>query len=176
MATDDRVVPLHSSYSNTRKIQNELVLKLKYDNRPSLITLFSEKDNEIKNGLSLIGKYLMKNNPSIAFLGMGVDGHIAGIFNKNLSKEFCYDFKNKLEPFRRITISMNVFLKTKNIILYVLGKEKKKMLSSILLKKDHSNFIPAKFLLENNLGEKVIVCDKEAAPNEFPIGESIIYL
>ena len=176
MATDDRVVPLNSSYSNTRKIQDELVLKLKYENRPSLITLFSEKNNDIKNGLSLIGDYLMKNKPSIAFFGMGVDGHVAGVFDKNLSHKFCYDFKNKLEPFRRITISMNVFLKTKNIILYVLGREKKKMLSSILLKKNHNYFIPAKFLLENNLGEKVIICDKEAAPNEFSIGESIIYL
>ena len=176
MATDDRVVPLDSFYSNTSKIKNELVLKLKYKNRPSLINLFSEKNNDIKNGLSLIENYLLKNTPDIAFLGMGIDGHIAGIFDKNLSQKFCYDFKNKVEAHRRITISMNVFIKTKNIILYILGKEKKKMLSSILSKKNHKNFIPAKFLLENNFGKKIIICDKEAAPSEFSIGHSIIYL
>ena len=49
-------------------------------------------------------------------------------------------------------------------------------MSSILLKKTPNYFIPAKFLLENNLGEKVIICDKEAAPKEFSIGETIIYL
>jgi 6-phosphogluconolactonase len=176
MATDDRVVPLTSPYSNTGKIQNKFVSKIEDEYKPSLIKLFSEKNNDIHDDLYKIETLLKLNTPDYAFLGMGADGHIAGIFNKNLSNHYCYDFKNKLEAYRRITISMNVFIKTKNIILYILGKDKKKMLTQILLKKNHNNFIPAKFLLENNLGEKVIICDKETSPNEFSIGESIIYL
>ena len=176
MATDDRVVPFTSSHSNTGKIQYEFVNKIEQKNKPNLIKLYSEQDNEIQYSLPQLEKLLKLNTPDFAFLGMGEDGHIAGIFNKSSPNHYCYDLKNKWEPFRRITISMNVFLKTKNIILYILGKEKNKMLSSILLKKTHNYFIPAKFLLENNLGEKVIICDKEAAPKEFSIGETIIYL
>ena len=176
MATDDRVVSLYSSSSNTRNIKNELVNKIKCGDKPNLVNLYSEKNNDIKKGLFQIENFLISKTPDFAFLGMGSDGHIAGIFNKNLVNNYCYDFKNKSEEFRRITISMKVFIDTNNIILYILGRKKKDMLTSILLKKNHDKFIPAKFLLENNLGKKVIICDEETAPNEFSIGETIINL
>ena len=176
MATDDRVVPFTSTHSNTRKIQYEFVNKIEQKNKPNLFKLYSEQNNEIQYYLSQLEELLKLNTPDFAFLGMGEDGHIAGIFNKYSPNHYCYDFKNKFEPYSRITISMNVFLEIKNIILYVLGKDKKKMLSSLLLKKTQNNYIPAKFLLQNNLGEKIIICDKEAAPNDFSLGESTIYL
>ena len=176
MATDDRVVPLYSSSSNTKNMKNELVNKIKYGVKPNLVNIFPKNNNDIEKGLLQIESFLKLNTPDLTFLGMGSDGHIAGIFNKNSVNNYCYDFKNKSENFRRITISMKFFINTKNIIFYILGRKKKKMLSSILLNNNHDKFIPAKFLLENNLGEKVIICDEETAPNQFSIGETIINL
>ena len=120
--------------------------------------------------------YLYRNIPEIAFLGIGEDGHTAGIFEEKISNDNCYLLKNKMDSFYRITISMNVLIKIPHLIFFVLGSDKKQSLDNILFNKNSEKFVPAKFLLKNGLGEKIILCDKKAAPYEFDLGESIISL
>ncbi len=174
MATDERVVPLNSLDSNTRRIKNNLVDKIKSNTKPTLLNPYAKYNKDIKYGLFELKNILLKTQPKIAILGMGKDGHIAGIFKENHNKKYCYDFKKKRDPYRRMTISLDVFIKTNHIIFYVLGNSKKKMLTNILLKKKEADLSPAKFILKNNKGQKIIICDRGSAPNDFSIGETII--
>ena len=44
----------------------------------------------------------------------------------------------------------------------------------LVANKNCEKFIPASFLLKNGLGEKIILCDRKAAPYDLNSGESII--
>ena len=176
MATDDRVAPLDSVYSNTGMIQKELIDQIETSLKPTLMDVFPENEIDINKALIEIQRKLKNNLPKIAFLGIGSDGHTAGIFKENNSEKFCYDFQNFSEPFKRVTISMDVYLKIPKLVFLVFGLEKKKMLSRILSLEQNDQFIPTKFLLKNGIGSKTIICDKGAAPTGFPIGETKINL
>ena len=102
MATDERIVPMSSSDSNTGMIKRELVDKIKRNQKPELITSFPEYKNNIENALNKISNTLKNKLPDAAFLGMGSDGHTAGIFSVNNKEEYCYCFKNSYEPYQRI--------------------------------------------------------------------------
>ena len=82
MATDDRVVPLDNIYSNTGMIQRELFGRISTSSKPQLIKIFPENGLNTRDALVDI-KWKLKNDfPKIAFLGMGSDGHTAGIFGE----------------------------------------------------------------------------------------------
>ena len=175
MATDDRVFPLDSAYSNTGMIQRKLINQITpKSHQPTLMNIFPENKKNLKKGLKVIESKLKNNLPKIAFLGMGSDGHTAGIFKENNKAEFCYDFQNFPESFKRVTISMNVYLKIPTLVFLIFGLEKKEMLSRILSSEQNERFIPTKFLLKNGIGSKTIICDKAAAPFDFSIGETKI--
>ena len=133
MATDERIIPMSSSDSNT-----------------------------LKNKL-----------PDVAFLGMGSDGHTAGIFSVNSKEEYCYCFKNSYEPYQRITVSMNVLINIPHLIFFITGI-KKKMLTQVLSKSNETDSTPISFLLLNGCGQKTIICDKQSAPSGYSPGETII--
>ena len=71
---------------------------------------------------------------------------------------------------------MKILINIPHLIFFVLGSDKKNILENILFDLDSEEFIPARFLLKNGFGEKIILCDKKAAPNHISIGESIINL
>ena len=125
MATDERIVPMSSSDSNTGMIKRELVDKIKRNQKPELITSFPEYKNNIENALNKISNTLKNKLPDVAFLGMGSDGHTAGIFSVNSKEEYCYCFKNSYEPYQRITVSMNVLINIPHLIFFITGIKKK---------------------------------------------------
>jgi len=174
MSTDERVVSLSSSNSNTGMIKRELVDRITNKNKPRLIRLYPKNKDDIENKLNLLEEYLYKNVPEIAFLGIGQDGHTAGIFEEQTTKNNCYLVKNLSDPFYRITISMNVLTRIPHLIFFVLGSNKKNSLEKILFDKNSKRFLPARFLLKNGLGKKIILCDQKAAPSAVDLGESII--
>ncbi len=176
MASDERVVSLSSTNSNTGMIKRELVDRIINNSKPSLIGLYPKNKDEIENKLKLLDYYLSKNIPEIAFLGIGEDGHTAGIFEEKTSKNNCYSLKNLNDPYYRITISMNLLIKIPYLIFFVLGSNKKKSLEKILFNKNNDFFLPARFLLKNGSGKKIILCDRKAAPSSVDLGESIINL
>ena len=174
MATDERIVSLSSNYSNTGMIKRELINQITRKHRPHLIELYPQRKDEIKNQLELLEEYISNNIPEIAFLGIGKDGHTAGIFEQKTVKSNFYTLKNLVDPFYRITISMDALIKIPYLIFFVLGPNKKDSLKKILLHNNSKKFLPAKFLIKNGLGEKIIFCDRQAAPSLFNIGESRI--
>ena len=174
MATDERIVPICSSDSNTGMIKRELVDKIKRNQKPELITPFPENNDEIENFLIEISNTLNNNFPNAAFLGMGSDGHTAGIFSENSKEEYCYCFKNCYEPYQRITVSMFVLINIPHLIFFITGIEKRKMLTQVLSKSKKTDFSPISFLLLNGGGQKTIICDHQSAPRGYPPGETII--
>ena len=176
MSTDERIVSLSSPNSNTGMIKRELVDRIVNKNKPKLIRLYPQNKDDIENKLKLLEKYFYNNIPKIAFLGIGEDGHTAGIFKEKMIKNNCYLLKNITEPYDRITLSMNLLISIPHLIFFVLGSNKRKPLKKILFNKDNKRFLPARFLLKNGLGKKIILCDRKAAPSSFDLGESIIRL
>ena len=176
LASDERIVPLHSNDSNTGMIQRELLDRINNKVKPNLIKLYPINKNQIENKLKLLEEYLYNNCPRIAFLGIGRDGHTAGVFSRTNIENNCYLLKNKMDSFYRITISMNQLINIPVIIFFVLGFEKKESLENILFNKNNKKFVPARYLLKNAIGDKLILCDKKAAPHDFDIGESFIDL
>ena len=69
---------------------------------------------------------------------------------------------------------MNLLTRIPYLIFFVLGSNKKKSLGKILFNKNNKIFLPVRFLLKNGLGEKIILCDRKAAPSGVDLGESII--
>ena len=84
--------------------------------------------------------------------------------------------KNLKEPFNRITISMHMLIRIPHLIFFVLGSNKKVILEKIISDKNNKRYLPARFLLKNGLGKKIILCDRKAAPSRINLGESIISL
>ena len=155
-------------------IQRKLLDKIQSESKPKLNKIYPQNTNSINESLVFIKQYLDRNSPSIALLGIGKDGHTAGIFQKKNTSSYCYLLKNRMDPYFRITISMDYLLRIPHIIFFVFGSEKKEILGNILSKNSNKRFIATKYLIKNGLGEKSIFCDKEAAPDRFKIGESII--
>ena len=176
IASDERVVSLSSNNSNMGMIQRELLDHITEEEKPKLIKLYPLLNDDIENGLILLEKYLFNNCPEIAFLGIGKDGHTAGIFTRRNTTNNCYLLKNRMDSFYRITISMNQLMNIPTLIFFVLGLEKKESLKNILFNNDSKKFVPARFLLKNGIGDKLILCDKKAAPHGFDTGESFISL
>lgn len=176
LASDDRVVSLSSNNSNTGMIQRELIDQINKKNKPRLIKLYPTKNDDINNGLKSLENYLSKSNPEVAYLGIGRDGHTAGIFKAKKTTKYCYLLKNRIDPYYRVTISMNVLTKIPHLIFFVLGSEKKSFIENILNNKKSKKFEAARFLLINGSGEKTILCDKKAVPNDIGVGELIISL
>jgi len=125
MATDERIVPMSSSDSNTGMIKRELVDRIKRNQKPELIAPFPQYNDNIKNALNEISNTLKNKFPDAAFLGMGSDGHTAGIFSENSEEEYCYCFKNSYEPYQRIRVSMNVLINIPHLIFFITGNKKK---------------------------------------------------
>ena len=171
MATDERVMPIHTLKSNTGLIKKELVDQIKSDPKPKLLNPYPEYDTNIENAMTDINHILKSKLPDIAILGMGSDGHTAGISKVEHKTNFSYYFKNPEDAFSRVAISMKTFLKIPQLVFLVLGKEKREMLTKVISNLSSKNNVPMKYLLRNGMGVKTIICDTDAAPIGYNVGE-----
>ena len=103
---------------------------------------FDIKNENLKNKNNLLNKVKLNfskipNNISLAFLGVGEDGHIASIFQDNIiycKKEPFFISKNLSEEFYRLSFTFDYLKKIDQIIFVLFGKKKK-----ILIKKINKN-------------------------------------
>lgn len=90
----------------------------------------------------------------IATLGMGPDGHTAGIFPETDKKRFIdlfqsdpwvvgYNAKNKHKYPERVTSTLTFFKQINEGIAFVCGQEKKQKLDELLANKTEVNLLPA---------------------------------
>ena len=96
----------------------------------------------------------------IATMGIGEDGHTAGIMSGMAEEEFGelfendkvyvvgYDTEKKGEDRNRVTVTFPFLRLINHTVVYVLGREKEKALSSVLLKKGNLYNTPARIIRE----------------------------
>ena len=180
ISADERIVELSSKFSNTGMIQKELIDNIIALEKPFLIKDYPQDNNEINSKLNQLS-YNISNNfrPKVAFLGIGADGHTAGLFNikdeeyENLSIENnkFNVIKRQSDYFYRVSISMRFLLNIPNLVFFVTGKKKQSILTKILKSKKATTDIeyPVEFLLRNGIGKKTIICDHLAAPSNYSL-------
>jgi len=66
---------------------------------------------------------------------------------------------------------MKVLCSIPNLVLFVTGKEKRPILTKVLSNEDTSTIFPVSYLLKYGKGQKTIICDRFAAPSNFPMGK-----
>jgi 6-phosphogluconolactonase/glucosamine-6-phosphate isomerase/deaminase len=136
--SDERLVYKKKKLVNLFNIKN-IFLK---EGRKLPNFFFDIKNENLKNKNNLLNKVKLNfskipNNISLAFLGVGEDGHIASIFQDNIiycKKEPFFISKNLSEEFYRLSFTFDYLKKIDQIIFVLFGKKKK-----ILIKKINKN-------------------------------------
>lgn len=126
--TDERITNLYNE-TNQKKINNSIP-NFDFQNFFYKNKIFDKKK------INILNKKNFKNY--IVLCSLGDDGHLASIFQNNLSfKNYIYT-KSRFHKFNRISISSKIFKKSKLTILFALGKKKIKRLKLILDKRKTS--------------------------------------
>ena len=148
---DERYVKETSNNSNIKMCNNYLLNKIKISNKQ--IYKISTNKRSIKENASLYEKRIKKYflNKKIAFdlilLGIGNDGHIASLFNKNINKKTNKNVSFvRRKDFSRITLTLKCLNNARSLFLWAPGKSN--IIKKILL--DDKFKYPASFLKKNN--------------------------
>lgn len=117
-----------------------------------------------------VSKLLLTYKNKAAILGVGVDGHIAGLpvgtQNLKLKRQKKNDLVNSFSNFsgefpKRITLTFNALSKFNNLIVLVFGQEKQKALNQ-MFKKGKTEKIPARFLIKKEIiGRVILITDQK---------------
>ena len=171
LLSDERWVDEKSDYSNIRMVRENLIDQIKTKQKPTLISFHSDKFNIQNSNFSLtkIAKELSRNGyPCLCILGMGSDGHTAGLFpgnkdiiNKN-KEEFIFTQK-KDELFPRISLTYNYLMKSNRLMFLISGEEKSSALRDCLEGRYDPVKYPIQYILFNYEKPIHIICDKSAA-------------
>ena len=161
--TDERIVSFNSNKSNQQFLINFFLNKL--NNKISHQFFLKNNDMSHKKILIEANKNRKNNVPDTALIGVGLDGHIASIFEdskKIKSIGYFSIIKKSDENFYRVSHSMKSLLKIKNTILVFRGKEKSKLFYSKIfsLKKSntrHKNLKIVKNFIKSYKGNLVIL-------------------
>ena len=159
--SDERLVNVNNSKSNFRQINELFLNKLSLNKRPRLFPEMNKFKTLHKNKiLSCLNKKYGKLPPiSIAFLGIGVDGHIASIFKEdmfNLNSAPFFLTKRKEEKFSRLSISKNYLCSAKKIVFFLIGEKKQKLLRMIGKNKID---LPVNEIIKNAKGKVLVLTD-----------------
>ena len=126
-----------------------------------------EKYN-ISNKLFLLKKIRKEFNKkktkiNLAFLGVGVDGHIASIFDNNIVnavKEPFFLSKNKHEKFQRISFTFDYLKEVDQIIFVITGSDKKYLIENLKKNNYSKNIVFFNFLKKTNSKIKIFYAKK----------------
>ena len=151
--SDERYVSKKSRFSNINICKKNLLDKINISKKQ--IYSISTNHRSVKKDSEIYEKKIKKyfNNKSASFdlslIGMGNDGHVAGLFLKNIkikSKNNVGFVKRK--DFTRIGLTLNCINKSRAIFLWAPNKEKLKIIKKILSDKKFK--YPASFLKKEN--------------------------
>jgi len=151
--SDERYVSEKSSSSNKNICKKNLLSKINILKKQ--IYFISTNNKSVKKDSELYEKKILKyfNNKKIIFdlslIGMGNDGHIAGLFKKNVNiktnKNVCFI---KKKDFTRIGLTLKCINSSKDIFLWTPTKKKLNIVNKILL--DKKLKYPVSFLKKKN--------------------------
>ena len=162
--SDERIVSEKSAYSNTANIKYDFINKFQKEKRPNFI-FPSIKNINISNR-KICREFRDKLNflPTLAFIGVGEDGHLASIFNSDIKIQYSETpfliCKKKNEKFRRISIDMDYLINIPKIVLIILDKKKYKILNDILNYKTIDSKAPIFQLLTKSRKDIFILYNK----------------
>ena len=151
--SDERYVSKKSIFSNINICKKNLLDKINISKKQ--IYSISTNHRSVKKDSEIYEKKIKKyfNNKSASFdlslIGMGNDGHVAGLFLKNIkikSKNNVGFVKRK--DFTRIGLTLKCINKSRAIFLWAPNKEKLKIIKKILSDKKFK--YPASFLKKEN--------------------------
>jgi 6-phosphogluconolactonase/glucosamine-6-phosphate isomerase/deaminase len=163
--SDERIVNKKSIYSNILMIKNELINKINKEKKPNFI--YPSITNAKVTNKKLCSAYnnKIKILPTLAFLGVGHDGHIASIFysNSNIqySKAPFLICKKKDEKFKRISVDMEFLINIPKLIIIILDKNKHSILKHILNYKKQVSNLPILHLLNKSKGHIYVLYNKK---------------
>ncbi len=171
--TDERCVPPTNSDSNYGMTKQYLIDKIQIPGK-NIYRIEGENDplKEAERYSSVIKNIIPERNKLPSFdlimLGMGNDGHTASIFPDQLhlirSEKICDTAVHPLTFQKRITLTGTIINNSSNIIFYVTGKKKSKIVADIFSNSDKSISYPAAYIKPVN-GKLSWYLDKEAALN-----------
>jgi len=171
--TDERCVQPTDSDSNYRMTKQYLFDKIQIPSKN--IYRIQGENNPLKEAerySSVIKNIIPERNnlPSfdLTMLGMGSDGHTASIFPDQLrlikSEKFCETAIHPLTFQKRITLTGTIINNSSQIVFFVTGENKSKIVSDILNNSQNSNSFPAAYIKPIN-GKLNWYLDKDAALN-----------
>ena len=151
--SDERYVNENSKFSNKNLCKENLLNKINISKNQ--LYLISTDNNSVEKDTILyekkIHKYFQKKKAifDLSLIGMGNDGHIAGLFKKNILNKTNKNvsFVRK-KDFTRIGLTLKCINRSKNIFLWTPTKNKIKIVNKILL--DNKMKYPASFLKKKN--------------------------
>ena len=151
--SDERYVNKKSKFSNKNTCKKNLLDKINISKNQ--LYLVSTNNQSVKKDCFLYEKKIKKyfNNKKVIFdlslIGMGNDGHIAGLFKKNIINKTNnnVDFVKK-KDFIRIGLTLKCINRSKDIFLWAPTKKKIKIVNKILSDKKFK--YPASFLKKKN--------------------------
>ena len=151
--SDERYVSKKSKFSNINICKKNLLNKINISKQQVYAVSTNHKsfkrDSEIYE--QKIKKYFKNKKVvfDISLIGVGSDGHIAGLFKENVinkSKNIVGFIKRK--DFTRIGLTLNCINNSKIILLWAPNKKKIQIVNRILLDKNFK--YPASYLREKN--------------------------
>lgn len=163
---DERLVPINSKESNFKLVKKTLIWGLaKKGILPQKnIHPFIPNKNKSDFGISSYKEELNKHGGiyDITLLSSGEDGHIAALYPahhsiKDESEYYIIMHDSPKPPKNRMTMSKNLLLKSKVVILLFLGETKREAYTKFLDKSININSCPAK--LVNSIKDSYILAD-----------------
>lgn len=165
--SDERAVPLDDKESNYRMAMESGFQKLNLKKThifPMVDTLDLEKD--AKNYQTLIEKVVPDGQFDLMMLGMGDDGHTASLFpfTTGLSEKKRWVIVNHIKEKQcdRLTLTYPIINRAKEIVIYVLGPSKAKMLKDIFFSEKNINKFPIQEIGTESQ-KALFILDKDSA-------------
>jgi 6-phosphogluconolactonase len=168
MLSDERLVSKESKHSNYKMIKNDLIDKIKLDQKPSIINYsFGDKSKE-ETSCILENNITQYSNPALAILGLGDDGHTASLFPGfpkifNETTRAFINVKNRNEPFTRVSLTFPMLMKSNEIMFLISGQKKAHALKMCLEGNYNPINYPAQYLFKNFTNNITLFCDENAA-------------
>lgn len=162
---DERFGPLMHENSNEKMIEDTGLFKYLKSLDIPVFKILNGKDieNARKDYEDKIGNLFNNYKQQIAILGIGEDGHTAGIpagfYN---SKDFVIKIDNFPSEFKkRISLTFKALEKMDKLILLVFGNAKQKALNK-MFEKGSTNNLPARFYTKRKISKKtILITDQE---------------